>query len=159
MDAIVVPWRRVDSILDKVDALERQIAARAYELFERRGGASGRELDDWLVAENLERWTPALALYEQANRFIVKVAIAGVEPEQLDVRVTPDDLLIEADVRHEHGPDKGAVRICEFAPGTLFRRVHFPQRVDPDKVRATLRHGLLLVTAPIAHDARPVEVH
>ena len=28
------------------------IARRAYELYERRGGENGRDLDDWLLAEN-----------------------------------------------------------------------------------------------------------
>jgi hypothetical protein len=29
-----------------------EIARRAYELYERRGGEHGRDLDDWLLAEN-----------------------------------------------------------------------------------------------------------
>ena len=28
------------------------IARRAYELYEQRGGVHGRDLDDWLLAEN-----------------------------------------------------------------------------------------------------------
>lgn len=35
---------------DKSD-LQEQIRRRAYELYEERGGADGRELDDWLQAE------------------------------------------------------------------------------------------------------------
>ncbi len=31
--------------------LQEQIRHRAYELYEQRGGESGRELDDWLQAE------------------------------------------------------------------------------------------------------------
>lgn len=30
---------------------DRDIARRAYEIFERRGGAHGADLDDWLQAE------------------------------------------------------------------------------------------------------------
>jgi hypothetical protein len=29
-----------------------EIARRAYELYERRGGGHGRDLDDWFLAEN-----------------------------------------------------------------------------------------------------------
>jgi hypothetical protein len=32
--------------------LQEQIRARAYELYEQRGGESGHELDDWLQAED-----------------------------------------------------------------------------------------------------------
>jgi len=31
---------------------DREIARRAYEIFERRGGAQGADLDDWLQAEH-----------------------------------------------------------------------------------------------------------
>ena len=31
---------------------DRDIARRAYELYEQRGGEHGRDLDDWLLAEN-----------------------------------------------------------------------------------------------------------
>jgi hypothetical protein len=31
---------------------EQDIAARAHEIFQDRGGTDGRDLDDWLEAEN-----------------------------------------------------------------------------------------------------------
>ena len=31
---------------------DSDIARRAYELYEQRGGEHGRDLDDWLLAEN-----------------------------------------------------------------------------------------------------------
>lgn len=33
-------------------ALQQNIRARAYELYQRRGGEDGHELDDWLQAES-----------------------------------------------------------------------------------------------------------
>jgi len=156
-EAIVVPSHRVDTIADELESLRRQVTTRAYDLFERRGGAAGRELDDWLSAER-ETWTPAVALYERDGQFIFQAAVPGVEPDRLDLRVTPDELLIEADVHHEHGADKGTVYLCEFAPGRLVRRVVFPQRIDAARVQATLTHGLLKVTAPLASSSRAVEI-
>lgn len=158
MDAILVPWRRVDTIFDELDAVERQVAARAHDLFERRGGTWGHELEDWLEAEREETWVPPIDLREQESELVLKAAIAGVTPDQLDLRVTPDDLLIEAEVHHEHKPGEQTVHVCEFAHGKLFRRVHFPRPVDPDKVQATFKDGLLTVTAPIREKARPVEI-
>ena len=32
-----------------------KVASRAYELFQRRGGESGRDIEDWLEAERLVR--------------------------------------------------------------------------------------------------------
>ena len=36
--------------------LNKRIASRAYELFERRGKAHGHDVDDWLKAENEVLW-------------------------------------------------------------------------------------------------------
>jgi hypothetical protein len=33
------------------DVPETEIARRAYELYEQRGGAPGHDIDDWLLAE------------------------------------------------------------------------------------------------------------
>jgi len=34
--------------------------------------------------------------------------------------VTPDDMLIKADIHHRHTPEEGAVRVCEFRGGQRF---------------------------------------
>jgi hypothetical protein len=34
-----------------VDVSDIEIARRAYELFEQRGGTHGHDIDDWLMAE------------------------------------------------------------------------------------------------------------
>ena len=33
------------------DVPETEVARRAYELYEQRGGAHGHDIDDWLLAE------------------------------------------------------------------------------------------------------------
>ena len=33
------------------DVPETEVARRAYELYEQRGGADGHDIDDWLLAE------------------------------------------------------------------------------------------------------------
>ena len=37
---------------DPAAVTDSDIARRAYELYEQRGGEHGRDLDDWLLAEN-----------------------------------------------------------------------------------------------------------
>jgi hypothetical protein len=47
--------KRVDTVSGEPRALEApshdEIAARAYELYQRRGEAHGQDLEDWLLAE------------------------------------------------------------------------------------------------------------
>ena len=52
------PVRKTNSAEAQLD-IEEQIRQRAYELYQRRGGAEGNEMEDWLAAEREFRDTQA----------------------------------------------------------------------------------------------------
>jgi HSP20 family protein len=153
-----VKLERAQSVFDHVEATRRQIAERAFDLFKRRGGALGRALEDWLAAERDTVWKPPVELVEKDGEFLVEAAIGGVSPKDMEVRITPNEVLMQGNGAHEHRPGE-VVHFCEFKPGKLFREVRFPKRVDTDRVRAEYRDGLLRIWAPIADNAvRKVEL-
>jgi HSP20 family molecular chaperone IbpA len=141
--------QKVTSLIDRVEAVQRQIAERAYELFNLRGCALGGAVDDWLAAERERVWKPPVELVEKDGEFLVEAAIAGVLPKDLDVQVTPQGVLIQGNGVHHHRPGE-TVYACEFRPGRLFRSIEFPRRVEIDKIRADYQNGLLLLWAPAA---------
>jgi len=152
-----VKLQRRGSVLDRIEAIQQQITERAFDLFNRRGAAVGRALDDWLGAERETIWKPPVELVEKDGEFLVEAAISGVPPKEMDVQITAEELLIQGNGAHQHRPGE-IVHSCEFRPGTLFRTVRFPRRIDPDKVRAEYHDGLLRVWAPAAKDAGPRKV-
>jgi HSP20 family protein len=103
-------------------------------------------------------WRPALEVVRTKDAFVVEVAMAGVDPQRLDVRVTPAELLLAADVRHSDREQGGDVVLCEFVDGPLFRAYRFPAPIDPSRVSAEYRNGMLYLTAPLAQLATRVEV-
>jgi HSP20 family protein len=125
---------------------------RAYDIFIGSGGTPGNELEHWLQAENELLWKPQIELREENNEYKLRIAAAGVDPKDLRVEVTSEDLVIKGETRHEHKEDKGQIHTCEFHHGSLFRSVHFPKRVDPNKVRAEIVNGMLTITAAISED-------
>lgn len=142
--------RKADTIFDELHRLQQTINRRAYEVFQNRGALSGHALADWLTAERELVWKPAVEVRQRDNQFEVLAALPGVEAKDLDVQVTPEDLLIKADVDHAHPAEKGTVHVCEFEAGRLFRSIHFPEKIDPDSVTAEYRNGLLVLKAAIA---------
>ena len=152
--------RRAERLIDEVERLQKQITERAYEMFRKRGALLGAALDDWLTAEKQTIWKPAIEVRQKDNAFIIEAAVAGVEPGELDIQVTPDTVLIKAETTHAHADKKGAVHVCEFEPGPLFRLIRLPAPIDPDGVKAEYRNGLLRITAAMtaAKRAKTVEV-
>ena len=138
---------RKESILDQIEHLRRRIEQRAYELFRGRNGVSDPAAD-WLAAEQELVWKPAVELREKDGTFVVKAAVPGVEAKDVNVEMTPEDLVIKATGTHQRTRADGDVHLSEFAAADLFRAVHFPRAVDPGKAKAEYRNGLLTVTVP-----------
>jgi HSP20 family protein len=151
-----IELRKTDTIFDELERLHQAISRRAYDVFRNRetqGTLWDDPLTDWLTAEHEFVWKPAVELRQKDGQFEVLAALPGVEAKDLDVRITPEDLLIRAETAHEHTADKGAVHLCEFDGGKLFRSIHFPEKIDPDSVKAEYRNGMLRLTAAIAKAA------
>jgi HSP20 family protein len=127
---------------------------RAYELFEQHGGTLGRDLQNWTEAEHEIAWKPPFELTEKDGRFQLEAAISGVNAKDIDIEVTPEDIVMKAETHHEHAENKGIVHYCEFEKGKMFRAIHLPKKINPDKVKAEFKDGLLRLTAEIAEDKR-----
>jgi HSP20 family protein len=156
--AETLPVRKSKSIFDEIDSMQDRIMRRAYEIFSGNGGIFGRDIEDWLQAERELVWKPAIELEEKENEFLLQVAAPGIDPKDIDIEVTPEDILVKANIHHEHNEKKGDVYACEFASGNLFRSIHLPKRIDPDKVKAEFKNGMLSLKAPVAQEARAKKV-
>jgi HSP20 family protein len=161
MEAKVMPAtlqvKKSKNIFEEFSGLQDRIMQRAYEIFN-RDGIFGRDLDNWLQAEREMVWKPAIELEEKENQFVLRIGVPGVEPKDIDIEVTPEDIFVKAEVSHEHRETKGKVHVCEFESGNLFRAVHLPKRIDPDKVKAEFKNGMLSLTAAVAEESRAKKV-
>jgi HSP20 family protein len=156
----LVSIRKKDSVWEDLDRMREQITRRAYDLFVASGGRFGRELDDWLAAEQELVWKPAIELREKDNEFILKIAVPGVDPMDLDVEVTTEDLLVKAEGPKEPNEPTGDLYAAELPTGNLFRSIHFPKKVDTDNVNTEFKNGILTIRVAIAQpaEARKVKI-
>ena len=152
--ADTVPIRKPPSILDEIKKMQDRLMQRAYEIFERNGSTLGRDLDNWSQAERELVWKPSFELCEKDGQFQLEVALAGVEAKDIDIEVTPEDIVLTTNTKHEHTERKGVIHHCEFEAGGMFRAIHLPKKIDPDKVKAEFKNGLLRLTAQISEEAR-----
>ena len=152
--ATTLPTKKAESIFDELNRMQDEIMRRAHSIFEWNGGTSGRELENWLQAEQELVWKPTVELSERDNEFYLQIAAPGVDPKEISIEVTPEDILVKAQHQHEHNETTGTVHMCEFSAGTMFRAIRLPKKIDPDKTRAEFKDGLLSLKAPLAEEAR-----
>jgi HSP20 family protein len=142
---------------DELQQVHKSIAERAYDLFLRRGAAGGDEWTDWFAAEREMVRRPAVDVLEKDGTFTVSASLAGVDPQEVEVDISPRDVVIKAQTSHWHDDRDVHVYQCEFKPGQIFRLVHLPQPVDATRAQAELENGVLHVTAPIARNDQTAE--
>jgi HSP20 family protein len=150
--------RKTSSVFDEINQMQERITRLAYDIFERNGRSLGRDLDHWLQAERELLWKPALELREEAGEFFLEAAVSGVDPKDIDIEVAPEDIVVKAEIQHKHEQKKGTVHTCEFQSGRMFRSIHLPKRINPDKVKAEVKNGLLTLKAEIAEEARAKKI-
>jgi len=135
-----------DRISAETEEIQNRIRERAFKLSQERGHA-GREMDDWLTAESEIISVPPADLIEKNGMFQVRMAIVGLDLEQMSVMTSPQQILVRGDYRHEDDQDDGTVHLCDFKPATVFRSIRFPQPIDVNSVDVAYQNGILLVTA------------
>lgn len=156
--AATLPVKKTESIFDELNDIRNRITKRAFEIFNGNGNAVGRDLEDWLTAERELVWKPPIELEEKNDEFRLQIAAPGLDAKDINVQVSPDQILVKAESRHEHTEQKGQVHICEFTSGSLVRWIELPKKIDPDRVKAEFKNGMLILTAAIAKDAETPKV-
>lgn len=97
-------------------------------------------------------------VYESADRLTVAAPMAGLEPENICVEVTPGNQLVL------YGSSRGAlkgenfVHADEWNPGPYCRELTLPLPVDGRLANLTYGNGVLVVVLPIAEEVRPAHL-
>jgi HSP20 family molecular chaperone IbpA len=90
---------------------------------------------------------PPAELVEKNGTFEVKFAVAGVDPADVNLMVTRNQVALKSSYRHEHDVDSGRVHLCDFKSATVFRSLTLPEPIDVNTVKANFNHGILRLSA------------
>lgn len=155
-DVKLVPQREFAEYTQELfDAIGR----RAYELFESRGRADGRDQEDWLRAE-AELVQPLRCHFtESLDQLAARAEVPGFNPHNIRINLEPARLRIsgKAEADASLGVHQDITSNHSPAPvAWVFGSLELPIVVDPSKTRATFREGVLEVAMPKAAPASSV---
>jgi HSP20 family protein len=110
----------------------------------------------WLDSTTTGRpWTPAVDILETENELIVKADLPDMEMKDIQVELENGTLSLKGQRRFEsETKEKGYHRI-ERNYGNFARYFSLPDTVDPEKVHAEYKNGVLTVTLPKKEIAKP----
>ncbi len=95
-----------------------------------------------------------LDVYETNEEFVIKAAMPGIDPKDVDISVEDDGLTIKGTFEHEEETDEQDYLRRELRYGSFQRTLRLPPTVDAENAKAEFAHGLLRLALPKKVEAR-----
>ena len=95
-------------------------------------------------------WTPLADAYEMPEGFVVDVELPGIEEDDVEVQVDGDVLVVKGQ-RRALGQRPDRFHRMERSHGPFFRSFKLTEEVDPARVSAQFRDGVLRLELPKTH--------
>jgi len=103
------------------------------------------------------RW-PAIDIAEKDNEFVVKAEVPGCKADDIDISVHGNMLTISGEKKQEEEKKEKGYYHMERSYGSFRRDLNLASEVDPAKIEATYKDGVLTITVPKSEKAKPVKV-
>ena len=100
-------------------------------------------------------WSMPVDVIETKENVIVKAAVPGVKPDEIDIAITGDTLTIKGETKAEEKFEEGSYLRKERRFGAFQRTLSLPVNIVADKTNAEFENGVLTLTRPKAEEVKP----
>ena len=97
-------------------------------------------------------------MYQTASDVVVKAALPGLKPEEVDITITGDTLSIKGETKAEEEAKREDYIYQEHRYGTFSRSLALPSGLNTDKAKADFDNGILTLTIPKPEEAKPKQI-
>jgi HSP20 family protein len=112
--------------------------------------------NDWnLKVPSSSVTVPAVNIKELNSQFEIELAAPGMKKDDFEIEVEDGVLSISSTQEEEQVNEKGKFTRREFSYSSFRRSFTLPDSVDPTKIDATYKEGVLLVLLPKHKEAQP----
>ncbi len=137
------PLREMATLTDRMNRLFDEVWGRPL----RRGGD-----DDSAM---IGAWAPAVDVLETKDGLQLTAELPGIDPKNVEVTVENGVLSLRGERSFEKAAEGETYHRVERVYGTFERSFTLPTSVDPDKIKAQFKNGLLTLTIPKREEAKP----
>lgn len=97
-------------------------------------------------------------LYQTTGEIVIRTFIAGVRPEEINLSISRDMVVIEGSRAERESIDESAYINRELFWGNFSRTILLPQEIDVENSSATAKDGLLTLILPKLDKARQTKL-
>jgi len=101
-----------------------------------------------------EGWEPSIDIYEDPDKVTVRAELPGMKKEDISVSLDGNTLTVAGERKQEEERKEGSTVRSERFFGRFQRSITLPQPVDPNKLSATYKEGVLTIVCPRSEEAK-----
>jgi len=133
------PFREVVALQNRVNSLFREM----------------NEGDSPLTTAS---FVPAVDIYEDPKKVVLKLEVPGIEEKDLDVRVENNTLTVKGERKFEKEEKEENFHRIERRYGTFYRAFTLPSTVDAEHINANYDTGVLKLELSKKPEAQPKQI-
>lgn len=115
--------------------------------------------DSWRSSEQeLSGWAPQVDVEETQDAFKFHADLPGLTKKDISISVENNRLTIKGERKNELEETKSNFHRVERTFGSFCRSFHLPATVRADRVEASYKDGVLMITVPKAEEVKPREI-
>jgi HSP20 family protein len=137
-------------------ALPRAVQREMDQMFEQFFGNTNGNGNGSAHGENAATLPAPAALWEEEDRWCVEVDLPGVKLEDVDITLEKNALRLTA-VRHAPQEDRKFWH-QERGYGQIQRLITLPETVDPERIEAELKDGVLRLSLAKRPELQPRKI-
>ena len=103
-------------------------------------------------------WAPRVDVKEEAERFLIRADVPGVDPKDIEVSLENGVLTISGERKVEEREESAGWTRIERASGRFHRSFTLPETVDAEGVSAKGNHGVLEIIIPKQAKVKPKKI-
>ena len=133
------PYREVVSLQNRINSLFHNMSGE----------------DDPLAAAS---FVPAVDIYEDPQKVVLKLEVPGIDQKDLDVRVENHTLTVKGERKFEAEEKEQNFHRIERRYGSFYRAFTLPNTVDTENVAANYNAGVLKLELKKKPEAQPKQI-
>jgi HSP20 family protein len=139
-------------------AITRWDPFREVVTLQNRVNSLFRDFNDGEKPLTAASFVPAVDVYEDSEKVVLKLEIPGIDEKDLDVRVENHTLTVKGERKFEKEEKEENFHRIERSYGSFYRAFTLPTTVDSEHVQAGYNAGVLKLELKKKPEAQPKQI-
>jgi HSP20 family protein len=108
--------------------------------------------------EKTGEWLASIDVSETKSDMIIRAELPGTDPKDIDISLSDGYLTIKGEKIQDKEEKDEDYHLTERTYGSFSRSVRLPVDVQGDKIKASFKHGVLMVRIPKSEELKKKEI-